>query len=100
MEWIYPNEDVTVKRLLHQLYILADTSVNLKTVEKNIVPYETRLDAIAILLLAYHDRNEKSFSIASTKASKADLKNINAALYRAESKKRLLDRLTKDGKLI
>lgn len=99
MEWIYPNEDVTIKQLLHQLYILADTSVNLTTAEKNIVPYETRLDAIAILLLAYHDRKE-SFSIASTKASKADLKNINAALYRAESKERLLDQLTKDGKLI
>ena len=99
MEWIYPNEDVTIKQLLHQLYILADTSVNLTTAEKNIVPYETRLDAIAILLLTYHDRKE-SFSIASTKASKADLKNINAALYRAESKKRLLDQLTKDGKLI
>lgn len=53
MEWIYPNEDVTVKQLLHQLYILSDTSVNLTT-----------------------------------------------ALYRAESKKRLLDQLTKDGKLI
>lgn len=99
MEWIYPNEDVTIKQLLHQLYILADTSVNLTTAEKNIVPYETRLDAIAILLLAYHDRQE-SFSIASTKASKADLKNISAALYRAESKERLLDQLTKDGKLI
>ena len=49
--------------------------------------------------LLYHDR-KKSFSIASTKASKADLKNINAALYRAESEKRLLDQLTKDGKLI
>lgn len=99
MEWIYPNEDVTVKQLLHQLYILADISVDLKTVEKNVVPYETRLGAIAILLLAYHDRNEKSFSIASTKASKADLKNISAALYRAESGKRLLD-LLKDDKLI